>query len=143
MGKQVTASEARERIEPGWNRLNELLSGIPSDRVEEPGVNGDWSVKVLLGHIAYWERNAANVIRLMGEGQELPPTDVINAEVAEADTQRSYDELRQEFDAAHEALLAVIEETGSVDGTELGWDTWDHYPEHIAQLEKWRKKPGV
>jgi hypothetical protein len=99
----------------------------------------------MLGHIAYWERNAANVIQLMADGKPLPPIDfnVINQQVAETDKQRSYAELRKEFDAAHEALLAIIDETGAVDSRRLSWDTWDHYPEHIKQLEKWQKKTGV
>jgi hypothetical protein len=145
MAKQITDADARSRIEPGWNRLTELLSGIPRDRVDEAGVNGDWSVKLMLGHIAYWERNAATVIRLMADGQPLPPIDfnVINQQVAAADQQRSYEDLRQEFDSAHEALLATIDEIGAVDGRRLSWDTWGHYPEHIKQLEKWRKKSGV
>jgi DinB superfamily len=145
MAKQITAADARIRIEPGWNQLNELLAGIPNDRVEEAGVNGDWSIKLMLGHIAYWERNAAQVIRLMANGQPLLAIDfnAINQQVAETDKHRSYDELRREFDAAHEALLAIIDETGAIDSRRLSWDTWGHYPEHIKQLEKWRKKAGV
>jgi hypothetical protein len=145
MPKQVTAEDARARIEPGWNRLNELLSDIPIDRVERPGVNGDWTIKILLGHISYWERNAAKVIRLLADGQSFPPieTDVINAELAQTDMHRPYAELRQEFDEAHAALLATIDETVAVDGKQLSWDTWRHYPEHIKQLENWRKTNGI
>jgi hypothetical protein len=145
MAKQITAAEARKRIEPGWNRLTELLTGIPEDRFEDGGVNDQWSLNIMLGHIAYWERNAAKVIRLMAEGEPLPPVDfnVINKQVAESDKQRSRAELRKEFDEAHKDLLALIDEVGVVDSIRLSWDTWDHYPEHIKQIETWRAKTGV
>jgi DinB superfamily len=145
MATQIAAADARKRIEPGWNRLTQILSEIPDDRMEDSGVNGDWSLKLMLGHIAYWERNAARVIRLMADGQPLPPIDfnVINKEVAESDKQRSYREIRQEFEEAHETLLAVIDETGAVDSRRLSGDTWGHYPEHIKQIEKWRANEGI
>jgi hypothetical protein len=144
-GRQITAEDARQRIEPGWNRLTGLLAGIPEELYEEPSDDDGWSVKVLVGHIAYWERNAAHVIQLMAGGQKLPSlnADTINTDVAAKDATRPVAEVWQELDDAHEALLTLIDKTGAVDSSRLAGDTWDHYPEHIDQLERWRANHNV
>jgi Mycothiol maleylpyruvate isomerase N-terminal domain len=138
--RSITADDARKLIEPGWNQLITLLGGIPEEAVESPDVVGDWSVKLIVGHIAYWERNAERVIRLEMAEEQIPPidTDAVNAQVAAEDRAKSYKDLRKSLVADHDKLLTAIDEAGSVGRARLGGDTWDHYPEHIEQLEAWR-----
>jgi hypothetical protein len=143
--RTIAAEDARKLIEPGWNRLITLLDGIPDDAVESPDLAGNWSIKLLTGHIAYWERNAERVIRLEMAGEPIPPmdADAVNARVASEDRAKSYEDLRRSLFADHDELLTAIDEAGSVGRARLGGDTWDHYPEHIEQLKAWRAAKGI
>jgi DinB superfamily len=143
--RTITAVKARKLIEPGWNRLIALFDGIPEDAVESPDFAGNWSIKLMTGHIAYWERNAERVIRLEMAGEPIPPidADAVNAQVAAEDRTKSYGDLRRSLFSDHDKMLAAIDEAGNVGRARLGGDTWDHYPEHIDQLEAWRAAKGI
>jgi hypothetical protein len=145
MERKITAEDARKKIEPGWNRLIELLSDIPEDLVEKQFGRSGWSIKVLVGHIAYWERHAARVIQVIARGETPAPIEfmVVNQEVAAIDASRAYVDVRRDLDNAHEELLMIVDESGEVGSRRLGGDTWGHYPEHIKQLEKWLQKSGA
>jgi hypothetical protein len=141
---RITAEEAKRLIEPGWNQLLALIDGIPEARAAEPGVVGDWSIDILMGHIAFWERNATRVMRMEAAGEVIDPIDPdpLNAEAAEEDRKRSHDDLRKSLDSDHELMLSVLEKEKLVVRDRLGGDTWDHYPEHFAQIEAWRTAQG-
>ncbi len=57
-GGEDEITVALERIEASWRELTEALAGIPEERLTEPGVAGEWSVKDLMGHIAFWDEQA-------------------------------------------------------------------------------------
>jgi hypothetical protein len=141
---RITAEEARRLIEPGWNQFVALIDSIPKDRAAEPEVVGDWSINIIIGHIAFWERNAARVMRMEMASEEISPIDPdpLNAEAAEEDRKRSHADLRKSLIADHDQMLAVLDEAMLVGRDRLGGDTWDHYPEHIAQIEEWRTNQG-
>ena len=77
MGEQIerqevaSVEEARRRVDASWDGWLAALDGVPAERLIEPGVCGDWSVKDLIGHVAYWDDDAlADVERIMkGRGQ--------------------------------------------------------------------------
>ncbi|MFL5760282.1 MAG: DinB family protein [Thermomicrobiales bacterium] len=143
--KVIGADEATKLIEPGWNRLLSLLEVIPEDLAAEQGVVGDWSIDLVIGHIAFWERHAAQVIRMEKTGEAIAPIDVdaLNAQAAEEDRKRAHRDLLESLQADHELLLATLNEAQTVVRDRLGGDTWDHYPEHIEQIEAWRASKGI
>ena len=51
-----------ERIEEAWRQLFAALDDIPEDRLSDPGVIGDWSLKDLFGHLAFWDEHATKEI---------------------------------------------------------------------------------
>ena len=66
-------SDAVERVEASWAGLIDVIEGIPAEQMSEPGVSGDWSIKDLLGHIAYWEGRAIAVVERRLTGEPDPP----------------------------------------------------------------------
>ncbi|MGH9174345.1 MAG: DinB family protein, partial [Vicinamibacterales bacterium] len=51
-------STAIERVETSWATLIEAIEGIPDARLTAAGAIGTWSVKDVLGHVAYWDGQA-------------------------------------------------------------------------------------
>src|SRR5688572_4503504 len=50
------------RIDEAWRQFFAALDDIPEDRLGDPGVIGDWSLKDLFGHLAFWDENAVREI---------------------------------------------------------------------------------
>ena len=55
-----------------WDEAEAVLARIPEDRMLEPGVTGEWSVRDLLAHIAGYERYVSALI--FGELEGRTPT---------------------------------------------------------------------
>ena len=65
-------SDAVKRVEASWAKLMDALTGLPEERMDEPGVAGDWSVKDVLGHVAYWEGRAIGAVERALNGEPEP-----------------------------------------------------------------------
>jgi uncharacterized damage-inducible protein DinB len=143
--------ELLRRIEDGWRDLLEAIDGIPDDRMEEPGVAGEWSVKDLLGHIAFWEDRASGHIERALAGLPDEESDAVVEELNAADHAARHDRtLSEERAALHRAHAAVIEQLESVAGLDaaqldeaVSWDTYRHYAEHVPDIRAWRGRVGV
>ncbi len=121
----------------------------------EPGVVEDWSVKDLLGHIAFWANRAANTLTEVqaGRGDQVPgtesqtETDEWNAREAAARKDKSLAANRDEWQRAHEAARAALERFPEEKLDEafkdravvfsFGADTFAHYQEHASQIKAW------
>ena len=143
---------ALERIERSWRGLTEALAGIPDERLAEPGAVGAWSVKDVMGHIAFWDEQALLAAERHLAGQ--PPAQVVDwramneREVAER-ADRTPAEQRAEMERAHELIVALLESRPPLDPAVVGLcacleeDTDQHYDEHAAQIRAWRERVGV
>ncbi|MGH2372075.1 MAG: ClbS/DfsB family four-helix bundle protein [Candidatus Methylomirabilaceae bacterium] len=59
----------------GRERWEALLARVPAERIAEPGVKGDRSVKDIVAHLAAWERHATERLHTLARGAALePPT---------------------------------------------------------------------
>ena len=151
--KAVVASveEARRKVDASWDHWLAALWGIPEERLTEPGVCGAWSVKDLIGHVAYWDDDAlADVERIMtGVGQASGTADERNAAAAAANAARSLDDLRAEMMRTHEAVVGVLRGLAPDDPRalrvcrEIAEDTWEHYDDHAAEVRAWRQRVGL
>jgi len=142
-------TEILDQIHATRQPLEEALAQLDATRMTEPGVNGEWSVKDVLAHVAWWEQLRAQSLRtgsddVYMEGVDLnASTDQVNAQVFAANHDRPLAGVRADFDAAHRELLSAIEalsddELASEDTYEaIAWDTFRHYPEHTAMLTDW------
>ena len=50
------------RIEDAWRELRDALDAVPTERMDEAGVEGPWSVRDLVGHISTWEDQAVESV---------------------------------------------------------------------------------
>lgn len=143
-------------------RWNALLAQVAPDRMEIPGVEGDWSVKGLVAHLTWYERavvigakqvmTTGTFTRLRPEGMSM---DDNNASIAAESSARSVRDVLADADAVFQQLLAVIESVpqnllndphllGLPDDT-VPWmavanNSYAHYREHEPALRQWLAK---
>jgi hypothetical protein len=136
-------------------KLETALSGVPKEQMQEPILHDGWSVQDMLGHITFWEERAVDNFASLRAGQTPDPItdmDAINARTLSEFRHFSLEEVRQREQAAYQHVLDMLE-TASEDelfnpqhfawtngNPFVAWiagDTWDHYDEHLAELQAW------
>jgi uncharacterized protein (TIGR03083 family) len=145
-------------LDHSWNELHAVIESMSEAEMLEPGVVEDWSVKDLLGHIAFWANRAANTLTEVqaGRGDQVPgtesqaETDEWNAREAAARKGKSLTELREEFERAHQAARSALEAFPQEKLDEpfkertvvfsVGADTFAHYQEHASQIKAWLRQ---
>jgi hypothetical protein len=112
-------SELLHWLQEQYQKWEALLDEIGPARMDEPGVNGDWSMKDIVTHLTGWNRWL--VIRLQaaqrGESEPPPPwpahlqaEDDINAWIYESNRERSLREVLEDTQQVHQHLVTVLEE---------------------------------
>jgi hypothetical protein len=105
-------------LQEKYQQWEGLLEQIGSSRMDQPGVNGDWSMKDIVAHLTGWNRWLVSRLHAAGRGEPEPPTpwpaqlqtdDEINAWIYESNRRRSVSEVLEEMDQVHQELLAIIE----------------------------------
>ena len=142
-------------------RLETTLAKVPSDSMLLAGVEGEWSVKDLLAHIAAWERRMVVWLEQAREGHEvsmLPPgmtwddLDSWNAQTYREHADDPLDAVLQESEAAFQAAFQTVSDTGTYELMYPGRFEWRkgsplwkmvaanmywHYDEHRETIERW------
>lgn len=95
-----------------------FLDQIDPARMEQPGVNGDWSMKDLVAHLTGWNRWLVDRLQAAGRGEPEPPPpwpahlhteDEINAWIYATSRNRSVHAVLDESHQVLQQLLAVID----------------------------------
>jgi hypothetical protein len=140
----MTRDEIIARIQTSWDAWIAALDGIPAELTSEPGVCGYFSVKDLVGHIAFWDEQDLDRAHKLVRGEDVQPNDwqtMNDLEYArhkddslEAQTARMLD--------AHARLATDVRTLDRIDELKLS-DTWEHYDEHRNDILTWRGAKGV
>jgi hypothetical protein len=111
-------SELLNWLREKYQQWEGLLDEIGPVHMDQPGVNGDWSMKDIVAHLTGWNRWLVARLQAAGRGEPEPPPpwpvqletdDEINAWIYEFHRGRSVSELLEETHQVHQQLLAVIE----------------------------------
>jgi hypothetical protein len=141
-------SDAVKRVEASWAKLMDTLKGLPDGRMSEPGVAGDWSVKDVLGHVAYWEGCAIGTVERALSGEPEPngsrdSVDSINDGVYQERADWTVAQALDELYGTHERFMAALRQHPDIDSDIIEGDTFEHYDEHAADIRSWRDHVGV
>lgn len=143
-----------DKIDLAWQELLDAIEGLPNDRMTQPGVTGDWSVKEILSHVSWWEEESLKYLPVILRG-ERPPRysamyggiDAFNAQMTAEKHSLPLEEVLRSFNATHQRLLdflATVPEEQFATETRfrrrLKYDTFTHYPEHAAAIRQWRSQ---
>ena len=154
----LTRGELTTRIRAARREWDEVVARVARDRLTEPGLPGGWSVKDVLGHIAWGLRENATMMRarrLVGSDLWRLDDDARNAIVVEENRSRPLDEIVREYE---DASRAFVEEFAKLSDDDLNdparwpempaeWRPWriiydpEHYASHARDLREWLARP--
>ena len=112
-------SELLNWLQEEYQQWEALLDQVGRARMEQPGVNGDWTMKDVIAHLTGWNRHL--VARLgaarRSEPEPAPPwpahlqtDDEINAWIYDSNRERSLREVLEDTQQVFQQLLAVVRE---------------------------------
>ncbi|MEX0683472.1 MAG: DinB family protein [Dehalococcoidia bacterium] len=151
----VTKSLAETELDRAWAELLTIVESVPSAAVTQPGVVENWSLKDLLGHIAFWSGRACETLRCatagrfdaipIGEGDNW--VDEWNEREYNARKDHPFTEVRVEWMRNHQNATRALDDTpeevlgqelrGQPLITEFGYDTYEHYRQHAEHIRDW------
>ena len=155
-----TKSDLLDVINAERARLESLLEGLTDVQMTTAGVEGFWSIKDILAHIAAWERLAFDRISaaLSGEALKFPlikddaGVDRYNAEVYERNKAQPLTDVITEFHGSHRDFHTQIETLDDgflTSPLPFDWagkltaqvmisaNTHWHYIEHANSINRW------
>lgn len=127
-------------------QLEALLAPLSDEQLTQPGVAGDWSVKDHLAHLTWWGRRVITVLSGGADPLDALPggektEDEINAMVYEANRNRSFADVRADFEATHRDMQHLIETLSDETLAQReGWISGNsdyHYNEHMGMFRAW------
>jgi hypothetical protein len=147
-------------IQSERKNLEALINQMTDSHKIEAKVEGNWSVKDIMAHIAAWERLANDRINatLTGETLKFPViegdnfVDDFNHQVYNANKDLSLDRVQTDFDRSHKEFLDQIQALDDVTLKKtlpfdwagdltiqflLSANTHWHYKEHAESIHKW------
>lgn len=151
----LSKADATRELERHWAELRSVIESVPDEEIAQPGVVEEWSVKDIVGHIAFWAERGAATLRasnagsleglIWGEGETW--VDDWNKRESQARKDKPCTEIRGEWLKAHEsareALEAATDDTlnapfrGNTVADFYVGDTYTHYKEHAEQIKAW------
>ena len=154
-----TKAELLQFVQDGRSELEGILSQVPQDRMEEKGVETDWSVKDILAHITAWETKMTQVMGELQSNDAMPDwpvddegVDALNALFYTTNKDKPLAQVLADFAASYPRALAATEAMSETDlfdpyrfawrnGRPLWWmvagNTFGHYWDHIPNIQAW------
>jgi len=139
-----------EKIETSYAKFTGLYRSVPINKIIEPSLANGWSVKDVVAHLAVWEWRCAS---LLGEShntnlplQAEPDVEALNKEAYQERKEWNWEEVEYNAHATHLSLIEAIRQmpperlNDEVVYQAIAVETWEHYTEHIPDLERWHKQ---
>ena len=141
------------KLERAWADFQGSYAGLSDTEMVTPGVTGDWSVKDILAHVSWWERESLEHLPTILQGGRPPRysvlyggIDAFNAQMTERMHALPLAAVRQQMEDTHlrlvEYLQSVPEEQFASETRfrrRLRLDTYSHYPLHAQAIREWRE----
>jgi uncharacterized damage-inducible protein DinB len=156
MDAPMTRETFLESLRGGRSAWGDLLAEIGADRMVEPGVEGDWSVKDIVAHVTWHEREMLGILQaraLVGSDLWNLPLDQRNAAIFEQNKNRTLNDVLEESRQISPQLLELAEDLSNEElndprrfsGMPEDWspagliadNTFVHYRDHIASIRTW------
>ncbi len=148
--------ELVRNVRESRGRWEESLSRVPAARMEEPGVAGQWSVKDVIAHTTWFERQMISLIEAKAfvgsDLWQLPPRERNDA-IFKLNRNRSLPQITTEAKLVFGVLVDSLEtlsdedlaDPGRFPGMPADWvpadvfgqNTFEHYDAHREGLLRW------
>jgi hypothetical protein len=130
-------------VSKSWLELVKTIKALNDEQILKPAAVDDWSVKDIMAHITFWESRLIHNIGLLERGEEPPESgdfESINQQEATRSRSASLDDVRAQFDAMHDQMMGMLEGTSHISRDLVAGNTYEHYDEHRADIDKAFKK---
>lgn len=150
---KVTFISALQETRAQWEAL---LAQMDEQRILQPGIVETWSVKDLIAHVSWYEREMVPVIRLReltGSDWWALPADERNAMIYQQNSHRPLQEIVHEGQRSYTDLLEAAQTLSDQDLNDPhrfkdmpeDWVPWQvfaensskHYQDHLPALRTW------
>lgn len=151
------------RIWAATSELDRLVAAVPPELREAPGLEGEWSLKDVLIHLAYWQNSICDRIEAALNGQPVPQiepgsVDARNAGAVAEMHARPFDAVYRHLAAAGDRLTGLLQALSHEELFDPGafpeitqkalWEAIDsetagHYDEHLPNLKRWMAERGL
>lgn len=138
--KRVTKDQLLKDIRADRARFDEIISGVPPGRLSDPMLPGGWSLKDVLAHIAWADREAVAVIEaraLVGSELSELSEDELNEAVVRQSRSRSEEAVLHDYRASFDEYLSAIERLSEEDLNEP--ERFHGLTERIPGRRPWRE----
>jgi uncharacterized damage-inducible protein DinB len=143
-------------VDRAYAKWQTLLAQISPDEMSDPVMEGGWTLKDVIAHIAWYEGEMIGVLQSRAlAGSELweLPNDERNASIYETFKNDPIDQILAQADKIHAALMPLLETltdeelNGASHFAEMppDWIPWEviasntseHYRDHIPEVQNW------
>jgi len=153
----MTTAELLGRVRAARAEWDTLVAAVPDEQWAEPGVCGTWSLRDVVAHVSWFEREMIELLRtrrLEGSDLWLLPPHERNDAIYRENRERSLADVRAESARLRAELL---EQLATLTDAELAdaaafppmppdWqpadifaqNTYEHYTAHAESLVRWR-----
>jgi hypothetical protein len=142
----ATKRELMEAEGAGWSELCSFLNSMDAARLEQPGCEGEWSVKDLMAHLAGWFAETVQVLEQIRYGTYRPfdyDVDELNERFIEANRDQPEPVVRAEMVASRNRMLEEFNLLPELTPVAEEWfreSGPEHYQEHLPRLREWAKE---
>jgi hypothetical protein len=163
MSESMTKAKMLDLIRAERELLEAELAGISQERMTQPGVVDNWSVKDILAHISVWEKQMVGWLAesLRGEAPQQLSSGVAwdldgwNEQIYQKNRDKPLDQVLAEFDHSYSKALKAakaVPEGELIDPNRFAWreskplwqmvaaNTFWHYKEHRETIHQWLAK---
>src|SRR5437588_9300073 len=112
----MTKDQLLKYMQVAYADIEQTVAKLNAHQLTQPGFDGgEWSVKDLIEHLAYWQqREADQLMRARGEKVEriyddVTPVDVTNRIVYAQNRERPWEDVVNDFRTVHRALISEVE----------------------------------
>jgi uncharacterized damage-inducible protein DinB len=156
MDTPATVSQFLKTIQQARAEWNDLLEPIDQSKMTSAGVAGFWSLKDIIAHITWHERQMVGLIQahaLVGSDLWNLPTDERNAAIYEEVKDLPLEQVRNESTEVYEQLIKALPTLSDEDlvnpedfpgmppdwkpGNIIAQNTYEHYQQHIPDVHRW------
>ncbi len=159
MPSPTTVSQFIDILQQERAKWNTMIDSIGREDMLKLGVVGEWSLKDIIAHITWHERQMVDLVKahaLVGSELWNLPTDERNAAIYKQVRAQSLDQVLDESEQVHQQLLELLPTLSNEDLTNPGsfpnmppdWQPWliiaqntyEHYQQHMPDIQKWISK---
>ena len=160
MTEQVNKTSILKELSTSYTALEKILTSLDKTQYFTEGVIPGWSIKDILAHIASWHHRLLKLLDAAVRNEEpvisgpdnVEEMDALNAQFYQENKSLPLDVVLANFRTSFQHIMDIVQampEEDLISPHRFAWsrgeplwqaiagDTYEHYREHITQIQEW------